>query len=959
MPQTPTLLERYHALKLIAPGNREKRGFEFTMGPTPEEWYHAASMPPFIRRILSQTDFALRLSAEAGGKYDDIIGSAIAILEDSQSELGAITKPAAMNAEQALLPLASVAKEYEVLFAAHAHIDMNWMWGWEETVAATLATFRTMLKLMDEYPEFTFSQSQASCYKIVEDYAPELMPAIKKRIAEGRWEITAAAWVETDKNMPDTESLIRHIEQTRKYLKDSWDVDPSSLKVDFSPDTFGHSAYLPEINTFGQVPYYYHCRGHQTSNILYRWKTPTNDSEVMVYMEPYWYNSGVNPDCGRGAIDVAKKSGGLTTSLIVYGVGDHGGGPTRRDVERVLEMRQWPIFPRMTFGTLHEYFRRAESVRDNLPVVDYELNTIFAGCYTTQSRVKRGNRRAEAALLDAEAMLESARSQVNLPVTPYVRSSLDGAWRSVLFTHFHDILTGSCVQSTREYAMGLYQHAIATAQSRHEAAQLALSENIDTSMIAFDANADTQSEGAGAGYGIDNFAGVPRPERGRGKVRAFHVFNPLTQPRSEYIELTVWDWTYDISRLTATDETGAPLPFQLLDTEQKRYWDHHYIRVLVKADVPALGHTTIVISEKRLTEYPVFRYEGDRVQRPLGRLTLENERLRVMINGQTGCVTHFYDKAGAAERLIPMSTTGLTLIDTEGATSNAWRIGRYLNELSLGDCDERLQCVGASEEKGALRHTVTVKYKILNSTAKVVYTLDEGASALAVSLEIDWNETSENKQTVPVLLWRADLLKKSDTTRMDAPAGSVDRAEEAQDRAGLTHAAAVYGDRAFALITDCKYGYRADDGSLAVTLINTANSPDPHPERGIHHIKLWMAASDASPKALKSEAQRLTHGLTYVSATSHGGKLPPRGEGVRVEGQCVVASIGTTDDGALRVRLYESEGKAGEAIVTVGRGVDKASVVDLEGKTIGEARIDGGVVKVSLEPHRLYEVRII
>jgi alpha-mannosidase len=649
----------------------------------------------------------------------------------------------------------------------------------------------------------------------------------------------------------------------------------------------------------------------------------------------------------------------LTTSLIVYGVGDHGGGPTRRDVERVLEMRQWPVFPRMTFGTLREYFRRAESVRDNLPVADYELNTIFAGCYTTQSRVKRGNRRAEAALLDAEAMLESARSQVNLPITPYVRSSLDGAWRSVLFTHFHDILTGSCVQSTREHAMGLYQHAMATAQSRHEAAQLALSENIDTSMIAFDANADTQSEGAGAGYGIDNFAGVPRPERGRGKVRVFHVFNPLTQPRSEYVELTVWDWMYDVARLAVSDETGTPLPFQLLDVEPKRYWDHHYIRVLVKADVPALGHATIVIGERRLTEYPVFRNESDRVQQPLCEFTLENDRLRVVIDGQSGSVAHFYDKTVGAERLIPMPTTGLTLIDTEGATSNAWRIGRYLNEWPLGNYDERLQCVGASEEKGALRHTVTVKYKILNSTAKAVYTLDEGASALAVSLEIDWNETSENKQTAPVLVWRADLLQKFDTIRMDVPAGSVDRGEEAQDRPGLTHAAAVYGDRVFALITDCKYGYRADGGSLAATLINTANSPDPHPERGIHHVKLWMAATDASPKTLKAEAQRLTHGLTYVSATSHGGKLPPRGEGVEVEGPCVVTSVGTTDDGALRVRLYESEGETGEAVITAVRLVERASVVDLEGKTVGEARVDSGAVKVSLEPHRLYEVRII
>ncbi|GHU68537.1 alpha-mannosidase [Clostridia bacterium] len=957
MSASPTLLERFHALKTGTPGNREKTRFEFTMGPVKETLFHVTGVPAYITRILSQVDFALKLSAEAGGKHDDIVEHAIEILEKSQVELGVITKPSADQAEKALLPLQNAAKEYEVLFASHAHIDMNWQWGWEETVAATLATFRTILGMMDEYPQFTFSQSQASVYKIVEDYAPELMPAIKQRIAEGRWEITATAWVETDKNMPDTESLIRHIEQTRKYLRNTWDVDPASLKVDFSPDTFGHSAFLPELNTFGEVPYYYHCRGHQTKNILYRWIAPSG-SEILIYMEPFWYNSGVNPESALGAIDIAKINGGLKTSLIVYGVGDHGGGPTRRDIEQVLEMKEWPVFPQLTFGTLHEYFKRAESVRENLPVADYELNTIFAGCYTTQSRVKRGNRRAEAALLDAEALIERARIQANLPVSKATSSLLDGAWRNVLFTHFHDILTGSCVPASREHAMGLYQHAMAVAQSRQEAAMLALSRNIDTSMIAFDDASGTQSEGAGVGYGIDNFSGVPRPERGRGKVRAFHVFNPLTQPRSEIVELTVWDWTYDLRRLTVTDESGAPLPFQLLDPEQNRYWDHNFVRVLVKTAVPALGHSTVVISEKRLTDYSVIRYEGDRVQLPLGEVTLENEHLRVVINGQTGGIAEFYDKDADAERLIPGTTAGFTLIDTEAATSNAWRIGRYLNEWSLIDCDERLKCVSVSEDKGSLRHSVTIEYKILNSTAKAVISLDDGATELAAALEIDWNETSHSKPSVPVLVWRADLRKEPDAIRMDVPAGSVDRSEQAQDWAGLTHAAAVYGERALQLVSDCKYGYRADNGSLAITLINTANSPDWHPERGVHHIKLWMSATESKPVSLKAAAQRLNHALSYVSATKHGGDLTAKGESLNVNGPCVVTSVGTTDDGALRIRLYESEGKQGEATISAPWTFGKVAAVDLEGKVINKADVDAGSVKIALEPHKLYEIRI-
>ena len=193
------------------------------------------------------------------------------------------------------------------------------------------------------------------------------MEEIKARIREGRWEVTANAWVETDKNMPDTESLLRHISVTRDYLRDVWEIDPDSLKVDFSPDTFGHSRFVPEINAFAGVPYYYHCRGLQDDLTLYRYRAPSG-SEVLMYKEPYWYNSGVNPDNGTGVFEMERRCGGLKTALIVYGVGNHGGGATRRDIETMLEMQTWPIFPTLKFGTIHEYFEKAQAVRARVPV---------------------------------------------------------------------------------------------------------------------------------------------------------------------------------------------------------------------------------------------------------------------------------------------------------------------------------------------------------------------------------------------------------------------------------------------------------------------------------------------------------------------------------------------------------------------------------------------------------------
>jgi alpha-mannosidase len=151
---------------------------------------------------------------------------------------------------------------------------MNYQWGYQETVSITTETFRTMLDLMKEYPDFTYSQSQASVYEIVEKYDPAQLTEIKQRVKEGRWELAATSWVECDKNMPNGESLCRHISYTKKYLSELFDIDPDTLCLDYEPDTFGHAATVPEILQDGGVDYYYHCRGCNPRG-PYRWQSPS------------------------------------------------------------------------------------------------------------------------------------------------------------------------------------------------------------------------------------------------------------------------------------------------------------------------------------------------------------------------------------------------------------------------------------------------------------------------------------------------------------------------------------------------------------------------------------------------------------------------------------------------------------------------------------------------------------
>ena len=307
-------------------------------------------------------------------------------------------------AEHILLPIAATAKSYTIHCVGHAHIDMNWMWGWQETVAITLDTFRTVLLLMEEFPSFCFSQSQASVYRIVEEFDSDLHRRIRARIVEGRWEVTASHWVEGDRNIAGSEALCRQLSETRRYLQESLGLSPEDVPIDWSPDTFGHAATMPAIDSRAGVRFMYACRtGDPHRAPVFWWQAP-DGSRILVNREIDWYISEAAPKATRKLIEFCKASG-LRTWMQVYGVGDHGGGPTRRDLRRFIDMDAWPVFPRFRFGRALDFFMLLEKEGARWPVIARELNFEFAGCYTGQSMIKRGNRQGERLLARAETAL--------------------------------------------------------------------------------------------------------------------------------------------------------------------------------------------------------------------------------------------------------------------------------------------------------------------------------------------------------------------------------------------------------------------------------------------------------------------------------------------------------------------------------------------------------------------------
>ena len=237
---------------------------------------------------------------------------------------------------------------------------------------------------------------------------------------------------------------------------------------------------------------------------------------------------------------------------------------TRRDVERIIEMGEWPVFPRIRFGTFGEYFRRAESVREQLTLRTGELNAIFTGLlyHSVPHKARKSPLRSRAAgCRDAGRPCPA----LNLPAA---RS--DKAWRDVLFTPLpRHTYPDRVFRKAASMQWACYSEAMAIANTAASGAMTRISSRIDTSAFPQPDRCDeltvcSQSEGAGAGYGIEAYAGVPNPERGRGRTRAYTVFNPCTVERDEVVELTVWDWPFDMSRLTVLGPDGAPIPFALL-----------------------------------------------------------------------------------------------------------------------------------------------------------------------------------------------------------------------------------------------------------------------------------------------------------------------------------------------------------------------------------------------------------
>ncbi len=336
----------------------------------------------------------------------------------------------------------------------NAHLDPVWQWRWEEGCSEALSTFGNAVDILREHPDLVFNHNEAILYQWVREHDKPMFKEIQRLVRGGRWHISGGWFLQPDVNLPDIESLIRQIALGRRFFLEHFNVVP---QVAYNFDSFGHGGGMPQVLRQAGYNMYVHMRPQESElklpSDLYRWRG-IDGSEILTYrLAVGLYHTE------RDNIDQRLQEG-MDLALrrnrdvpIFWGIGNHGGGPTRADLDRIEAFIANEKRVRVVHSTTDRLYEALKKYTTVSPVIEGDLQRVFTGCYTSLSRLKRRARRNLAELSQAE-MLATYSWWNNLE--RYPEAALDDAWRDHLFNDFHDILPGSCTELAEQDALDQY-----------------------------------------------------------------------------------------------------------------------------------------------------------------------------------------------------------------------------------------------------------------------------------------------------------------------------------------------------------------------------------------------------------------------------------------------------------------------------------------------------------------------
>ena len=784
-----------------------------------------------------------------------------------------------------------------VYCAGHTHIDVAWLWRLKHTHEKTVRSFTTALRLMDEYEDFVFLQSQPQLLSFVKKDAPELYARIKEKVAAKQWEPEGGMWLEADCNISSGESLARQLLHGCHFLRDEFGRESEYLWL---PDVFGYSWALPQLLKLANIKTFMTTKiswnqYDKMPHDLFTWRG-IDGSEILTYFitanypgqpEEEWqttYNAFITADVIAGTWKRFSDKNLSRDVLLSYGYGDGGGGVTREMIDNARVLNKLPGLPKVKLSGGAEFFRKvhenAENTEGFMPVWDGELYLEYhRGTYTTQARSKKWNRLlenrlAQAEWLDAAAVLRGGKDH---------HSIFHDGWECVLLHQFHDIIPGSSVQEVYEDSMVNYQ---------------IVADSLD---IAEDDIAATLADTPNS-YALESFSSFARNDC---------VLLPETREGM------------------FTDDAGNTLPAQRTDDG-----------TFVQLGMEPLGAASVGFVSGKATAFDTpFAFDT-------AAMTLETPHYNLAWN-ESGRLASVFD-LDLHREVLSGEGNAFELYEDKPLEHDAWDIDMFYVEKK-----ELLNAVSAPElvEAGALRAVLRFTYKTAQSTIVQDVTVFSASRRIDFVTKVDWHEDHR------LLKAAFPFDVRATKARFDIQFGYVERPTHwntSWDQARFEvvgHKWADISEHGFgaAILNDCKYGYSAKDNVLRMTLLKSSKHPDGTADMGAHSFTYSLLPHTNDLPAVMAEAAALNlppHILTGKAADTRR-VVRLAGENVQLDA-CKRAEDG---DGFI-LRLHETMGGKANTVVTSDFGIKRFAPCNLLEDAIGNT-VAAKSIPVALKPFEI------
>ena len=809
--------------------------------------------------------------------------------------------------------------EATVSAVGHTHIDVAWLWRLRQTRDKTSRSFATVLKLMEEYPDYRFMSSQAQLYEFIRQEHPAIFARIRESVRQGRWEPEGGMWVEADTNLSSGESLVRQFLVGKRFFRNAFGAD---CKILWLPDVFGYSAALPQImkqcginyfmttkiswNEYDKLPYdTFLWRGIDGSEVLTHFIS-TMDT---VKEEKDWittYNGDLNPSQVIGCWQRYQQKDLNRDVLFAFGHGDGGGGPTHGMLERGRRMHMGiEGCPKVEFQFARDYFDRLQkdiAGRKRLPRWVGELYfEHHRGTLTAQASAKRWNRRSEFLYHD----LETLESLVNLDhLSSYPSAALLEGWKVILLNQFHDILPGSSIREVYEDSQKQYEDLHRTGGRMLEKALQQASRRV--------------------GLARDSLL----------------LFNTLGFSRREVAEMQRPQHTGFLLR---DPQSGAVLPWQ-------KTFDGKII--FTSPEVPAKGYCAISVEAGEQRQTTPLTATLREMHTPFFDLTFDEAmQIASLIDRRTG--------RSVAPQGEPLNR--LIVYEDRPFEHRAWNVQAYYTEKSwvLSDVShaEVLEC-------GPVRAVVLVERKFLHSVIRQYITAYAELDRIDIRNEIDWDDS--------YLLLKADFPVDVNAVKatFDIQFGNIERVTHENtlwDFAqfeSCAHKWADLSDNSFglAVLNDCKYGYSAKDGHIALTLLRSANDPQPKQDC-THHTFTYSLYPHAGPAAISrvvQEGYSLNCPLYTMFSNAQKGAWPERFSLACVDADNIILETvkRAEDSDALILRLYETWNRATDCSIRFGRLMEMAAQCDMMEENEALLQVEGNRLRLHFRPFEIKTLKV-